>query len=89
MKSLKKVLLACAITAGTVLGVSTTASAEGERIILVSHAPDSDSLYGEFFVKCVFNPFVFLRLRKNPGEPSTAGACRATALYSVDLGSEP
>ena len=43
MKSLKKVLLACAITAGTVLGVSTSASAEGERIILVSHAPDSDS----------------------------------------------
>ena len=43
------------------------------------------ALYGEFFVKRVFNTFVFLRLRKNPGEPSTAGAYRAAALYSVDL----
>ncbi len=43
MKSLKKVLLACAITAGSVLGLSVGASAEGERFILVSHAPDSDS----------------------------------------------
>ena len=43
MKSLKRVLLACAITAGSVLGLSVGASAEGERFILVSHAPDSDS----------------------------------------------
>ena len=43
MKSLKKVLMACAIAADSVLGLSVGASADGERFILVSHAPDSDS----------------------------------------------
>jgi len=43
MTGLKELLLACALTAGSVLGLATGASAEGERIILISHAPDSDS----------------------------------------------
>ena len=39
---MKKLALATAIVAAPLM-VATTAAAEGERYILVSHAPDSDS----------------------------------------------
>lgn len=42
MSLTKKLALAVAVFAAPVLG-ATTASAEGERYVLVSHAPDSDS----------------------------------------------
>ncbi|PHR18288.1 MAG: sugar ABC transporter substrate-binding protein [Hoeflea sp.] len=42
MSLTKKLALAVAVIAAPVLG-ATTASAEGERYVLVSHAPDSDS----------------------------------------------
>ena len=40
---MKTFLAAAAVAAISVAGVATTASAEGERYVLVSHAPDSDS----------------------------------------------
>ena len=43
MTSLMKKLALAAVAAATLLMVAGTASAEGERYVLVSHAPDSDS----------------------------------------------
>ena len=43
MTSLMKKLALAAVAAATPLMVAGTASAEGERYVLVSHAPDSDS----------------------------------------------
>ncbi|MEM7295203.1 MAG: sugar ABC transporter substrate-binding protein [Pseudomonadota bacterium] len=40
---MQKLLAAAAVAALSVTGLATTASAEGERYVLVSHAPDSDS----------------------------------------------
>ena len=39
---MKKLMLATAVVAAPMM-IATTASAEGEKYILVSHAPDSDS----------------------------------------------
>lgn len=43
MKKLIRGLVASVFAVGTMFGIATSANAEGERIILISHAPDSDS----------------------------------------------
>ena len=43
MTILKKLAMATALAATPLFALTTTASAEGERYVLVSHAPDSDS----------------------------------------------
>ena len=43
MRKLLRGLVASVFAVGTMFGIITSANAEGERIILISHAPDSDS----------------------------------------------